>query len=184
MRWSVPLLLGVAGLLCACEEAGQESVVTPELLDLKTNQLVIGLETYVTTQGVRKAHLVADTAHFIEDSTLVDLVEVRVTFYGANGDVSSVLTARRGNYDWDSGNMVGREDVVVLDPEEGRRVETSVMYYDRQEERIWSDAPTRVFEADGTEIEGTSFESDPSLDEIDLESARLVRPGARSGTEP
>lgn len=174
----------LTGVLSSCAEPDSGSVVTPDLLRLETNQVVIGLETFVTTEGVRKAHLVGDTAFFPEDASRVDLTGVRVTFYGSQGEVSSILTSKEGTYDWETGDMVGRGDVVVLDPDDGRRVETQVMHYDRNAERIWSDAPTRVFEADGTEIEGTAFESDPGLDEVNLESARLVRPGARTSTPP
>lgn len=177
-------LAPVTVLLSSCTEPDTGAVVTPEILQLEANQVVIGLETFVTTQGVRKAHLVGDTAFFAEDESRVDLTGVRVTFYGSQGEVSSILTSKEGTYDWETGDMVGRGDVVVLDPDEGRRVETEVMHYDRNAERIWSDAPTRVFEADGTEIEGTAFESDPGLDEVNLESARLVRPGGRTTPPP
>jgi LPS export ABC transporter protein LptC len=179
-RWIVLL----AGALAACQTDGEDPVVTSELLRMETNQVAIGLEHFVTSEGVRRAHLLADTAYFIEDATSVDLQGVQVTFYDEHGRVSSVLTSREGTYDWETGDMTGRDDVVIIDPNEGRRIETSVIHYDRRRERIWSDEQTRMFEVDGTVVEGSAFESDPGLDEVDLESARLVQPGAGQRTEP
>jgi LPS export ABC transporter protein LptC len=173
----------VAGVM-ACRKVSDEPVVGSELLELRTNQVVIGLEHFVTLDGVRRAHLIADTALFIEDSTTVDLVTVHLAFYGVDGGISSVLTSDRGRYDWDTGDMTGTGHVVVLDPSTARRLETSVLHYDNRRDLIWSDSLTHVFEPDGTELEGVAFESDPGLDHVNLKSARLRKPGARSPSEP
>lgn len=169
----------------ACGEDGETPLVAEDILQLnaEANQVVIGLEHYVTTGGVRRAHIVADTAFFLEDKSLVELRVMQVTFYDARGQVSSILTARDGTYDWSSGDMIAERDVVVLNPREERRVETSVMHYDSAEERIWSDAATKMFESDGTVVEGTAFTSDSGMDQVELTSARLVKPAARPTDE-
>ena len=169
------LALGLVSVALSCGDGTEPALVAEELLNLRTDQVVIGLEHYVTTDGVRRAHLLSDTAFFVEDSSSVDLRGVEVTFFNGLGVVTSTLTSLEGTYDWDTGNMVAIGNVVVVEPDLGRRVETSVMHYDRQRNRIWSDAPTTVYEADGTVIEGTAFESDASLDDVDLTSARISR---------
>ncbi len=108
---------------------------------------------------------------------------MKVTFYNAIGEVTSILTSREGTYEWDSGNMVARTDVVVRNPVEGRRIETSILHYERAADRIWSDAPTQMIEADGTVVEGSAFESNSRMDQADLTSARLVRPAAEMQSE-
>ena len=172
----------VATALVACGEGSEAPVVAEEILQLnaEANQVVIGLEHYVASEGIRRAHVVADTAFFLENKSIVELRVMQVTFFDATGRVTSILTSRRGTYDWDSSDMEAEENVVVLNPREGRRIETSVMYYNRAEDRIWSDAPTKMFEADGTIVEGSAFESNSGLDEVNLTSARLIRPGAQT----
>lgn len=186
MKRSLVCAALAASALAACGERADTPLVAEEILQLnaKANQVVIGLEHYVTEEGVRRARVVADTAFFLEDQTTVELRVMRVTFYDANGRVTSVLTARRGTYDWETTDMVAEEDVVVINPDEGRRIETSVMYYSRRDDRIWGDAPTKMIEVDGTVVEGSAFESNSSLDEVHLTSARLVKPVTQPQNEP
>lgn len=184
MRRAILLGMMVAAGATACRKVSDEPLVGSDLLELRTNQVVIGLEHFVTVDGVRRAHLIADTALFVEDSTVVDLVTVHLAFYAGDGQISSVLTSDRGRYDWDTGDMTGIGHVVVLDPATARRLETSVLHYDNRRDRIWSDSLTRVFEPDGTQLEGVAFESDPGLDHVNLESARLRKPGSGSPPGP
>jgi hypothetical protein len=80
--------------------------------------------------------------------------------------------------------MTAREDVVVRNPADGRLIETSVMYYEASGDRIWGDEPTKMTEADGTVIEGTAFETNSRMEEIELTSPRLTRPGSQPQNEP
>jgi LPS export ABC transporter protein LptC len=178
---TVALALG----LYACGDGGDAPLVAEEILRLNSeaNQIVIGLDHYVTSEGIRRAHVEADTAFFLENQALVELRIMKVTFYNAMGEVTSILTSREGTYEWDTGNMVAETDVVVRNPVEGRRIETSILYYERAADRIWSDAATKMIEADGTVVEGTAFESNSRMDQADLTSARLVRPGTETRSE-
>ncbi len=183
MSVRTPLILATLSLaLGACGEESEAPLVAEEILRLETDQVVLGLEHYMTTDGVRRAHLLADTAFFLQDENSVDLRSVQLTFYETSGSVTSILTAETGTYDWETGDMVARGNVVVLDPEEGRRIETSVMHYARERDRIWSDQATTMHEPDGTVVEGTAFESDASLDQVDLTSGRLRRPPAEGSS--
>ncbi|UCC72692.1 MAG: LPS export ABC transporter periplasmic protein LptC [Gemmatimonadota bacterium] len=180
--------LAMVGLCCclmSCAEGGEPPLVAEEILQLnpEANQVVFGLEHFVATGGIRRALVEADTAFFLEGRSLVELRELHVTFYNANGEETSVLTAREGTYDWDNGDMTAKTDVVVVNRAEGRRIETSVLYYHRDEDRIWSDEPTKMIEADGTVIEGTAFESDSRMEQIDLTDPRLTRPGSQPAVE-
>ncbi len=177
--------LGSLGLL-SCGEGGEPPLVAEEILQLnpEANQVVFGLEHYVTTDGIRRALVEADTAFFLENRSLVELRELQVTFYNASGEETSVLTSREGTYDWQNGDMTARTDVVVINRAEERRIETSVLNYRRDEDRIWSDESTTMYEADGTVIEGTAFESDSRMERIDLSSPRLTRPGSQPPPEP
>lgn len=173
--------LCLASCALACGESGEPPLVAEEILQLNpdANQVVFGLEHFVTADGIRRALVEADTAFFLEGRPVVELRVLRVTFYNIDGEETSVLTSQEGTYDWDSGDMTARNDVVVVNRAEGRRLETSVLYYLRPEDRIWSDEHTTMIEADGTIIEGTAFESDSRMEQINLDSPRLTRPGSQ-----
>jgi hypothetical protein len=151
--------------LLACGESGEPPLVAEEILQLnpEANE--------------------ADTAFFLEGRPVVELRVLRVTFYNIAGEETSVLTSLEGTYDWDNGDMTARNDVVVVNRAEGRRLETSVLYYLRPEDRIWSDEPTTMIQADGTIIEGTAFESDSRMEQINLDSPRMTRPGTQPPPE-
>jgi len=178
-------MLGLAFSALACGESGEPPLVAEEILQLNpdANQVVFGLEHYVTADGIRRALVEADTAFFIEGRPIVELRVLRVTFYNIDGEETSVLTARGGTYDWDNGDMTATTDVVVENRAEGRRLETSVLYYLRPEDRIWSDKPTTMIYPDGTIIEGTAFESNSKMEQIDLDSPRVTRPGSQPPPE-
>ena len=179
--WVRAFTVAVLVAAAACGDRGEAPLVAEEILQLNTraNQVVIGLRHFVASEGIRRAKILADTAFFIEDEALVELRRMEVTFYDSDGNETSILTARNGTYDWDSGNMTAQHDVVVLKLDEDRRIETTVMYYDRPEDRIWSDAPTTMYEADGTVIEGTSFESNSGMDRVELTEPRVVTRGTQ-----
>jgi LPS export ABC transporter protein LptC len=169
----------------ACGESGEPPLVAEEILQLnpEADQVGFGIEHYVTANGIRRALVEADTAFYLEGRPVVELRVLRVTFYDVDGEETSVLTSREGTYDWDNGDMTARTDVVVVNRAEGRRLETSVLYYLRAEDRIWSDEHTTMIQADGTTIEGSYFESDSRMGQINLDSPRLTRPGAQPPPE-
>lgn len=171
----------VAGwiVVAACGPSDPGPLAEAALLRLQCDQLMLGLEHYVTAEGVRRARVVADTACFLEDRATVQLTRVRVTFYDPLGAPSSNLTSDSAAYDWMSGDMRALGNVVVVDAESGRRVETSVLHYERPQERIWSDQPTTMTEPDGTVVEGTGFRSSSALDQVEMDNARLTRPPGR-----
>jgi LPS export ABC transporter protein LptC len=171
--------------LAACGDTGEPPLVAEDVLQLnqEANQVVFGLTHWVTSEGIRRARVEADTAFFIEDEATVELRMMKVIFFDAAGDTTSVLTAREGEYDWNTQDMVAERDVVVVIPKDGRRVETSVLYYNRTEDRIWGDEPTKIWEPDGMVTEGTAFETNSRMDQVEITSPRVVRPGTQPERE-
>ncbi len=179
MRYLIILALGIPFL--ACRESGEPPLVAEEILALnpEANQVGFGVVHYMANEGIRRARVTADTAFYIEDKTLIDIRIMEVVFFDGQGDTTSILTAREGTYDWNTGNMTAKTDVVVVNPREGRTVETSVLYYESSADRIWGDQPTTITQADGTVIEGTAFETTSRMDQVDLTSMHIVRPGTQ-----
>ena len=80
--------------LAACGDSGEPPLVAEDVLSLneEANQVVFGLEHWVTSEGIRRARVEADTAFFIEDRAQVELRVMRVVFFEAAGDTTSILT--------------------------------------------------------------------------------------------
>ena len=168
---SVPL-----AALAACGRAPkQDAVAQVEAAADTADQLMIGLTQYITENGVRKAYLEADTAFLYENAGRADLKKVKVTFFGPAGDTSSVVTGKVGFYDWRTGKMETREDVVVV-LSNGGRLMTSVLRYDQAKNEVSTDQHY-AYVAPSQNMEGDGFVTDPALSQF-----RTQRPKGRAGS--
>ena len=120
------LLLMVIGLLVivACRPDETEEVAGDELLGMDADQVMIGMDHYVTRDGLLRARLLADTAFTFEDAAEIRLRGVDVKFFDETGAEISALSGRRGIYHTGSRDMEMMENIVVLDRRESRRLET------------------------------------------------------------
>ena len=139
------------------------------------DQLLIGMTHYITENGVRKAYLEADSAFLYENTGRAELKKVRVTFFGPVGDTASVVTGKFGNYEWRTGKMEAREDVVVV-LSNGGRLTTSVLRYDQTKNEVSTDQHY-VYTAPDRHLEGEGFVTDPALSTF-----RTSRPRGTAGS--
>jgi LPS export ABC transporter protein LptC len=160
--------------LAACGKSKPDAVAAVEAVADTADQVMFGLEQYVTQDGVRKAFLESDTAFIYENQGKADLRKVRVTFFGTQGDTSSVVTGKLGLYDWRTGKMEARDDVVVL-LSNGGRLTTSVLRYDQIKNEVSTDQHY-VYTAPDRNMEGQGFVTDPALSVF-----RTTRPRGTAG---
>jgi LPS export ABC transporter protein LptC len=169
-RWLLCAALLSAAL--ACRDRADAAIAEVVAAADSADQLMIGLSTVMTNEGVRQALLEADTAFIYENSGRVDLVTVEVTFFTTSGVQTSVLTSREGTYNMRTGAMEARGDVVMVRTD-GSRLTTSVLRYDQTANEVSSDQPF-VYDAPGRHIEGEAFVSDPSLRNITTRRPRGI----------
>jgi LPS export ABC transporter protein LptC len=160
--------------LDAC--GGMDTPPTMMAVTDSADQVLYGLKHNLTVDGVLRAHLEADTAYFYQASQRADLLGVKVIFYSPQGVQTSTLTSDSGTYDWRTGNMEARGNVVAVTPDH-RRLTTSVLRYDRRSDQI-SGPNAFVFNAPDRQLEGESFTSDPEFKNVLATKPRhgLVRP--------
>ncbi|HEX5385402.1 MAG TPA: LPS export ABC transporter periplasmic protein LptC [Gemmatimonadales bacterium] len=159
-------LAGAAGLaigVSACGEAGARPTATLTAVD-SADQVLQGFSHYVTSDGIRRTRIDADTAYLYEASQKASLRGVRSTFYDTKGAETSRLTADRGTYAWQDGSMDAEGHVVVTTPD-GRRLETEALKFDNKQNRISTDKPFR-FQRGDEHIVGNSFSSDPDFKNV------------------
>ncbi len=145
------------GLACSVDP---QPVVTVAAAD-SADQVVYGLDHRVTVDGLLRAIVEADTAYFYQNTQTADLIGVHVIFHSPQGAETSSLTAIEGTYEWRTGDMEARGDVVAVTPD-GRRLTTSALSYGRRRDQIVSPEPF-VFTAPGRHLEGEGFTSDPDF---------------------
>ncbi|MBI4519379.1 MAG: LPS export ABC transporter periplasmic protein LptC [Gemmatimonadetes bacterium] len=155
----------------ACGDERNSPVASAELVSLPADQVVYGLSHYMTTQGVRQAHVRADTAYFYEDSATVQMRGVTMTVYGELGQDRAVVTSAEGWLDSRTELMRARGRVVVVSQDQDKRIETEELFYDPRGDRIWSTVATLLREG-GRTLRGSGFESDGQLQNIRVTDAR------------
>src|SRR5512143_495467 len=126
------------------------------------DQVLVNMDHYVTGDGIVRARVRADTAYFYQNSQSAELRNVHVTFYGADGNETSTMTAREGTYHWVPGDMEGRGNVVVVGSGDGRTLKTEVMRYNQRTNQVSSDQPF-IFDGPGRHVEGEGFTSAPNF---------------------
>jgi LPS export ABC transporter protein LptC len=142
-----------------CDDPPATPLAPPEQLEMSSDMVGYETETYVTTNGIRSAQILADSAFGFQDSSAVHMHGVEMEIYTELGAVKATVTAERGRYDPRSQGMHAEGNVVLVMPTEGRRVESAELWYEPTDERIWSDSAS-TYHHDGQITRGTCFKSD------------------------
>jgi LPS export ABC transporter protein LptC len=135
--------------------------------------VLFGITHHITIDGILRVRLFADTTYFYQGSQTAELHGVQVEFYSPEGRLSSTVRSREGTYYWRTQEMEARRDVVGTSPD-GRRLETSILRYDRTTEQI-SGPNSFVFDAPDRHLEGDGFTADPDLTRIEAVRPRRGR---------
>lgn len=164
--------LAWAGVAVACAPDDSAAVAGAELLELGAEQVAVGVRHILTADGVLRAQLLADTAFFFDEESLVRFRRVRVHFFDDVGEEMSVLTADEGVVDLQSEDMEAAGRVVVVDREQSERLETETLQYSAAADELRSEEEFVFYRGSNT-IRGQGFVSDPGLDTV-----RVTRPSA------
>jgi LPS export ABC transporter protein LptC len=185
MNRKLALLLLTLPLLPACKEETTVPTRKDTLVELNVDQVLYNTLHVVTSKGIRKANLHADTAYVRDADSRVDLRGVRLEFFNEQtGAVSGTLTSRTANYDMRTGAMLARGNAVLTlqGPEGERKIESEELNYDVQSDRVWSEKPT-VMREGGREMRGDSFESDTQFKNLTVQRAKVsgIKPSDEGG---
>ena len=104
--------------------------------------IVFGMVAFMTATGVREGRIQADTAYTFADSSKVDLRNLTAVFFDENGNERATVTGREGEWDQESDRMFATGDVVLLVHTDGSKIESSEINYDPSIDRVWSDSAT------------------------------------------
>ncbi len=157
------LLIAVVlpALAGACVERGvaPSAVASADSAD----QVMVGMAHTITRDGIKSTYLEADSAWVFQAREVTEMKGVRVTFYGPNGAVRSVVTADSGSYEMRSGTLDARGNVIaVTPPPDSGTLKTEHLLFDRATNQITSDTSYTYTSLRGNGS-GASFETDPDF---------------------
>jgi LPS export ABC transporter protein LptC len=151
-----------AGLLLstACQDNGVRPTQTATAAD-SADQILEDMDFNMTTDGVRRTRVVAETAYVYEATQLARLKKVKVTFFDLNGVERSTVVGDSGLYQTRDGSMDAWGHVIGTTPD-GKKLTTEQLRYDSRKHEISS---TKYFQFDkpGQHLEGNGFTSDPEF---------------------
>lgn len=161
------ILITIATVAVGCTSDSKRPPVSgrSSLAD-SADQVMYGAKFNLTDQGIQHALLLADTAYFFDDNTRVELMHVNSTFYTSVGVKNAVLTSHRGTYHTATG-MMEAFGAVVINSEDGRRLQTEQLRYDQGRNEISSDSAFVLTEPN-RRLQGIGFRSDPNLQNIHI----------------
>ncbi|WP_420441081.1 LPS export ABC transporter periplasmic protein LptC [Candidatus Palauibacter sp.] len=138
---------------------------------------VRGMRTFVTRDGIRRAVVDANTAEWHAENE-IHLREMTLTFFDPRGVESTEVTAEFGIFHQLTGDLEAEGQVVVEDRLDDQRLETERLRYQNLDGRLYGDTAFRLLRGvEGLTLDGTAFESDPSLDSVVvLNQAGEMRP--------
>lgn len=173
MKPSTALFLSACLLAAACGPDGSGPVAGDELQNLAADNVTYGVRSIVTSEGMRRGIIDADSAYSFDDEARVQFFAPRVQFFDETGAQSGRLTSDLGTLDMRTEAMTARGNVVLFSTETNRRIESAELHFDPAADRIWSDSATTIYE-NGSVMRGEGFSSDSKLVNV-----RLVRPTGR-----
>lgn len=145
----------------ACSSDAATPVASDDQMAMTSDAVGYGTQTTLTSaEGIRSGLIRADTAYFFEDSATVHMRGVAMTIYTETGAVRATVTARSGEYMQRDQRMHALGDVVLVFPNDDRRVESGELYYNPSDGRIWSDSATTYHNERGETTRGSCFNSD------------------------
>ena len=170
MRAPVRLaIVACAVAAAACRSGKRPPVAASNPLADSADQVMYGVRTFITDQGIKRAEMYADTGFFFDGNSRIEVRNERTLFFTGTGQQSAVLTSIEGTYSTQRNSMEARKNVLVVS-EDGKRLETSQLAYNQMTNLISSDSPFVLTQPD-RRVEGIGFVSDPDL--VNLKILRL-----------
>lgn len=174
-----PVLAGfltfLALLTAACGGDEDVELAGPDLEGLDADQVMVDVEHVITREGVRRAHLRADTGYIYDATSTVRFRGYTVDFFTRDGQHSSTLTAWEGQYDQQTGDMMAEDSVRVRSVDGATRLYTERLSYDVGRDRLESDV-SFLFVRGRDTVRGTGFVTDPALDSLETRRPAVVSP--------
>lgn len=99
--------------IAACRDSKPIAVTAGPSVADSADQVLFRAHYFVSTRGIQRGDLTADTAYVLDDQTRFDLRKAHVNFTSENGAPEGTMDANRGMYSTRTQILEGRGDVFV-----------------------------------------------------------------------
>jgi len=166
-----PAAIAIAVAAAACLNSPDEEIPT-EFEEIDADEVMYGVEHYMTNNGVREALMSTDTMYIWRDSTHTWAIGLALQVYDKRtGNDQATITADSGRLDMRANELQAIGNAVLDIPDQDRQIRTEELWVSPDSDRIWSDLPV-VMRQSGCEIEGDRFDSDLSFKRVKLWGTR------------
>jgi LPS export ABC transporter protein LptC len=147
--------------LAACKDTKQPPVVSGPTIADSADQIFLGMRSILSTNGIQRGEVTADTAYVLEDQTKFDLRNAHVNFTTESGAPQGTMDAKRGVYSTRAQTLEGWGDVVVK-LVDGRTLKSPHVTYNQLTHMIASDTSYTITGSQGTQY-GIGFTSNQTF---------------------
>lgn len=156
------ILITVAlAVTAGCKDTNQPPVVAGATAADSADQVFISMKTVLTTKGVQRADLTADTAYVLDDQTRFDLRNPHVVFTTETGAPQGTMQAEKGVYSTRLQTLEGWGSVVVK-MVDGRTLKTPHVVYNQLSHTVTSDTSYTITRGNDVQS-GIGFTADQSF---------------------
>lgn len=166
----------IAVLAAACGGEDERPTGTvPEVFPEGASQVMVGLENYITRDGVRSAVLRADTVYTFDEESRLSLRAVALTFFQESGDTLGVMTGDSAVYELDERIVTVRGDVEARFSN-GDLFEAPLLVYHAAANQVRADSGYVLTKADGTVDRGSYAIRDLESEETQKGPGEITTP--------
>ena len=163
--------LAVAALLLCCACTGRKPQNDEAVSPI---QKITGLNMVQTQNGAQEWRLTSPNARVFEKTGKATLLDPKMEFMENNAVVSQI-TAKNGELQLETKDMVLTKDVVAHSLKDQTTLETTLLRYSSSRKKIYTEMEV-VITKDGGRMTGDNFEANPDLSEISLKNHRTLLP--------
>jgi LPS export ABC transporter protein LptC len=154
-------------ILAACSKQGSKPPVkTGASLADSAEQVMQNVHYVLTSGGVQRGELFADSAYIFDDNTRYVLKNPRTTFNTEAGVKNGTMKADRGRYNLRQQVLEGFGNVVITSTE-GRKLTSPYVKYNQALNEVSSDTNFTMVEP-GRTLSGIGFKADPQLQHVQV----------------
>lgn len=147
--------------VAACKSSKPTAVAAAPTVADSADQVLFKASFFMSTGGIQRGRLDADTAYVLDDESRFDLRRTHVTFTTETGAPQGTMDANRGMYSLRTHILDGRGDVVVK-LVDGKMLKSPHVVYNEISHQISSDTTFTVVGPQGTQY-GTGFTSNETF---------------------
>src|SRR5690348_9508525 len=148
----VPLALALASIvmIAACQDLQPPPVAATHSIADSADQVMFNAKFVLTTKGIQRGELIADTMYALEEGTKFDARTAHVNFTTETGAPQGTMDAHRGVYSTRTQTLEGWGDVVVK-LVDGRMLKSPHVIYNQVTHIITGDTTYTLYRGSDTQ---------------------------------